>query len=195
MRELSKSILCLSAKLASLLSGPYLLCMQYHWLSRLRLQFSANLHQANGSYRTDLCEYLAVISTWFISAVISRFMVSCSVPVTGYKDFFFYWFFLMTVSVVYCLIVFRTVMYFLGMGFYVSAMVDDLAATLNDLNRSLQDRSIEESALANGIRFHNKMIEYGSSSIYVPVEIFIQVASIFIYVLFNLHFLITWPKV
>lgn len=128
-------------------------------------------------------------------------MVSCSVPVTGYKDFFFYWFFLMTVSVVYCLIVFRTVMYFLGMGFYVSAMVDDLAATLNDLNRSLQDRSIKESALANGIPFHNKMIEYGSSSIYVPVKIFIHVpVEIFIFVVFNLNFSILksseylWPK-
>lgn len=68
----------------------------------------------------------------------------------------------MTVSVVYCLIVFRTVMYFLGMGFYVSAMVDDLAAALNDINKSIREQPIEEAAFADGIRFHNEMIEYGS---------------------------------
>lgn len=91
-----------------------------------------------------------------------------SIPVVGYFDFFIYWTFLLTVSVVYCLIVFRTVMYFLGMGVYIAAMVDDLTEALGNLDKTLDTHSTTQSnrvkkkqVLAEEIQFHNDMIEYG----------------------------------
>lgn len=58
-------------------------------------------------------------------------------------------------------------MYFLGMGFYVSAMVDDLTEAISALDKDIRNRSTEQivrmnskKVLADEIRFHNEMIEY-----------------------------------
>lgn len=57
------------------------------------------------------------------------------------------------------------------MCFYVSAMVEDLAIALDNLDKSLRDQSTErtaqttsQQALANEIRFHNEIIEHASLS-------------------------------
>lgn len=51
-------------------------------------------------------------------------------------------------------------MYFLGTCYYVAAMVDDLAITLNSLDNALRDHSAEQQVLVKEARFHNEIIEY-----------------------------------
>lgn len=94
------------------------------------------------------------------------FQFLCSVPLTGYLAFFACWLFLLTASVAYFLILFRSIMYFVGMCSYIHAMVDDLSAALVDFDEGLRDQSTahtaernSQQALANEIRFHNESIE------------------------------------
>lgn len=61
-------------------------------------------------------------------------------------------------------------MYFFGTYFYVSTMVNDVAAALNGLDKSYGDQPIErmhrigiQQALVNEIRFHYEILEYGIS--------------------------------
>lgn len=81
-----------------------------------------------------------------------------SVP--GYLVFFAGWLFLLICTMAYFLIVIRSVLYFLGICFYVPVMVKDLAVALDDLDKSLRDRSNRSQVLACEIRFHNEIIEY-----------------------------------
>lgn len=93
-----------------------------------------------------------------------------SLTITSYSVFFSGWLLLMICSLGYCIIVFLSVMYFLGMCFYVSAMVDDLAIALDALDKSLRDHSMGYAArvsiqegLAREIRFHSEIIEYSKT--------------------------------
>lgn len=90
-----------------------------------------------------------------------------SLPITGYLDFLCFWFFIMIAGGSYCLVAFRSVMYFLGVCVYVSGMVEDLSTSLDDLDKRIRDRPIEQTgrmnsqqALTRAIRFHTDIIEY-----------------------------------
>lgn len=86
----------------------------------------------------------------------------CRVPLTGVLVFLTMWLLLLICFVAFCIILLRTVMYFLGMCFYVSAMVDDLQAALYNHNGRLGDRSNKKIELLpiTEIEFHNVIIEY-----------------------------------
>lgn len=91
-------------------------------------------------------------------------------PLTGCAAFFVLWMLLLASSVAYCLTVFRSIMYFVGMCFYVCAMVDDLAKDLDGFDKSLSRPSAKrlpqmdiQRDLAQIIRFHNEIIEYVAS--------------------------------
>lgn len=53
-------------------------------------------------------------------------------------------------------------MYFLGVSVYIAAMVTDLAAALDDLEKVIREDAAGKQAarlhLANAIRFHNEII-------------------------------------
>lgn len=74
----------------------------------------------------------------------------CSLPLTSYAAFVAYWIVLFVCSSSNCLTVFRTVMHFLGIYVYVSAMVDGLAVALDDLDKSVCDQPFESSAQSGG---------------------------------------------
>lgn len=61
-------------------------------------------------------------------------------------------------SASYLIIVLRSVMYFLGVFFYIRAMVLDLETSLVDLDNSRVKSA--RQALANEIQFHTEMLEY-----------------------------------
>lgn len=65
-------------------------------------------------------------------------------------------------------------MYFVGMCFYMSAMVDDLALDLDALDRSLNESSSTQAArlniqrdIAKKIQFHNEIVKYVASSVFL----------------------------
>lgn len=96
------------------------------------------------------------------------FFSSFSVPFTGSAVFFVGWLILLFCSSAYCLFIFQSLMYLVGMCLYVTAMVNDLAAVLGVLDESLRAQSVTQKAvrekiqqaLAYQIRFHNGIIEY-----------------------------------
>lgn len=74
----------------------------------------------------------------------------------------------MACSLAYFLIIFVSSMYFVGMCFYLEASTADLKAALADLDKCLKlhghfintlDELRNHQTLANGIRFHNEILE------------------------------------
>lgn len=92
----------------------------------------------------------------------------CSLPSTSCAIFFGLWPFMLMCTSAYLFIIVRSTMYFFGMCVYVSAMVADLGAALADFDERARVQSTERTvpldsrrALANQIRFHNEILEYG----------------------------------
>lgn len=92
-------------------------------------------------------------------------MVFCSTPLTGATGFIVVMPALVSCSIAYFFVVSRSVLYFFGMSSYISAMVDDLAGALDDIDTSSRNRSTakrRQQALANEIQFHTEILEYES---------------------------------
>lgn len=72
----------------------------------------------------------------------------------------------MAISVAYFTATYMSNVYFLGMCFYIHAMVDDLGMALSEFDRRLQGKSKKHRnemnihrALIREIQFHNDIIE------------------------------------
>lgn len=102
-----------------------------------------------------------------------------SVPLAGCAAFFVFWAILTLSSIAFCLTAFRNVIYFVGMSFYVCAMVDDLAVDLDSLDTISSDPLVDRAAgrkiqreLAKKVRFHNEIIEYAMSFFFFHIFYF-----------------------
>lgn len=140
------------------------------WLSRFHMCFSVIPTQTNGNCPTVLGGFLGFAhrKSLGISINTANFNVFfSSVPFTGSVVFFVGWLILLFCSSAYCLFIFQSLMYLVGMCLYVAAMGNDLAAVLGDLDKSLRTQSATQKAvrvqihqaLAGQIRFHNGIIE------------------------------------